>query len=220
MLSSVGWDSIYGSCVLQLRYADTAEGFGLQFVVMSPDVSRSDRPKCSGKYVLSWISKMRSYCDEVVKTDITSEKDVDSGATVTEYDVPAALVFDYKRSAQKAVSNAEYNKISNKVYNRLNCSFGEEITLLASVGEGDGRGSIEKIVGTLGFRKWTLSLGNLSPYCGREGELESRNGSLGSTKPGRLGAWGIGRLGAWGVGHLEAWQSLLEIRSRGCFFQI
>ena len=121
ILSSVGWDSIYGGCV-QLRYADTAEGFGLQFVVMSPDVSRSDRPKWTGKYVLSWISKMRSYCGEVAKTDVTSEKDVDSGATVTEYDASAALVFGYKRSAQKAASNAEYNKISNKVYNRLNYS--------------------------------------------------------------------------------------------------
>ena len=30
--------------------------------------------------MLSWISKMRSYCGEVAKTDVTSEKDVDSGA--------------------------------------------------------------------------------------------------------------------------------------------
>ena len=69
LLSSVGGYSIHGPFI-QLRYADTAEGCGLQFVVMSTDVSRSDRPKWTGKYVLSWISKMRSYCDEVVKTDI------------------------------------------------------------------------------------------------------------------------------------------------------
>jgi hypothetical protein len=155
ILSSVGWDSIYGGCV-QLRYADTAEGFGPQFVVMSSDVSRSDRPKWTGKFVLSWISKMRSYCDEVVKTDVTSKKDANTGSAVTEYDVSASLVFDYKRGAQQAVSNAEYNKISNKVYNRLNYSFGEEITLLASVAEGDGRGAIEKIVGTLGTEQHQL----------------------------------------------------------------
>jgi len=123
---------------------------------MSSDVSRSDRPKWTGKFVLSWISKMRSYCDEVVKTDVTSKKDANTGSAVTEYDVSASLVFDYKRGAQQAVSNAEYNKISNKVYNRLNYSFGEEITLLASVAEGDGRGAIEKIVGTLGTEQHQL----------------------------------------------------------------
>ena len=155
LLSSVGGYSIHGPFI-QLRYADTAEGCGLQFAVMSADVSRSDRPKWTGKYVLSWISKMRSYCDEVVKTDIKSEKDVETGSTVAEYDVSAALIFDYKRSVQKAVTNAEYNRISNKIYNRLNYSFGEEITLLASVSEGDGRGAVEKILGTLGSEQHQL----------------------------------------------------------------
>ena len=130
---------------------------GQQFVAsIMADVKSSDRPTWTGKFVLSWISRMRSYCDEVVRTGIKSKKSADTGGAIEEYEVSAALVFDHTKSSQKAVSNEEYKKISNKVYNRLNYSFKESETLMASVAEGDGRAAVEKIIGTLGSEQHQL----------------------------------------------------------------
>ena len=120
------------------------------------DVRRSDRPKWTGKFVLSYISKMRSYCDEMITTDIVSTKNV-GNRNVEEYKVSSSIVFDYKMNQQQAVSNQEYKTISNKVYNRLNFSCEDDVNILASINEGDGRAAIEKMMGTLGTEQHQIS---------------------------------------------------------------
>ena len=138
------------------------------------DVRRSDRPKWTGKCVLSYISKMRSYCDEMIITDIVSQKSA-GGREKDEYKVSSSIVFDFTMAQQKAVSDQEYKAISNKVYNRLNFSCEDDVNLLASIKEGDGRAALEKMMGTLGTEQHQI--GALTKELN---EVKSKLGSMAS----------------------------------------
>jgi hypothetical protein len=120
----------------------------------------SDKPKWTGNHPLSYVSKLRSYCDEMVRTGIHSRLSR-HGRPVNRYEVSMTTVFDYTRrqaTRDGMISRDEYETISKKVYNRINFSMPEGNQLLSSIRQGDGREALMKLTEKLGDETNQLSM--------------------------------------------------------------
>jgi hypothetical protein len=112
----------------------------------------SDKPKWTGNHPLSYVSKLRSYCDEMVKTGIYSRLSV-HGRPVNRYQVSVTIVFDMtsdQATRDGMIDRDEYKAIAKKVYNRINFSMPEGGQLLSSIRQDDGRGALMKLTEKLG----------------------------------------------------------------------
>ena len=114
--------------------------------------ARDDAPVWTGKYVLSYLSRVRSYLSEHVTTGLKSSKSLD-GSDVEEYELGLDVVFDLDEETATAngmCTSAQYAKLSKKTFNRLNAKLAAGTTIFADVEDDDGRAAILKMKGTLG----------------------------------------------------------------------
>lgn len=110
------------------------------------------QPAWTGKFVNSYVSRVRSYLSEHVVSGVKSSRDI-NGNEVDEYVVGLEVVFDMsmeKATAHGMVTEAQYKLLSKKVYNRLNATMSEGSTVFSDLTEDDGRAALVKLKGTLG----------------------------------------------------------------------
>jgi hypothetical protein len=112
----------------------------------------SDAPVWTGKFVLSFLSRTRSYLSEHVSTGLKSKKNL-AGETVTQYELGLDVVFDMdmdQATANEMCTEEQYKLLSKKTFNRLNAKLAAGTTIFADVADDDGRAAILKMKGTLG----------------------------------------------------------------------
>ena len=112
----------------------------------------SDAPVWTGKFVLSFLSRTRSYLSEHVMTGMKSKKNL-AGEAVTQYELGLDIVFDMDMdtaTANDMCTEEQYRMLSKKTFNRLNAKLAAGTTIFADVADDDGRAAILKMKGTLG----------------------------------------------------------------------
>ena len=112
----------------------------------------NDAPVWNGKFVLSYLSRMRSYLSEHVTTGVKSKKNL-AGENVTQYELGLDVVFDLdmeQATANDMCTEEQYRILSKKTFNRLNAKLAAGTTIFADVDDDDGRAAILKMKGTLG----------------------------------------------------------------------
>jgi hypothetical protein len=112
----------------------------------------SDAPVWTGKFVLSFLSRTRSYLSEQVSTGLKSTKNL-AGETVTKYELGLEIVFDMdmeQATENDMCTEEQYKMLSKKTFNRLNAKLAAGTTIFADVADDDGRAAILKMKGTLG----------------------------------------------------------------------
>ena len=112
----------------------------------------SDAPVWTGKFVLSFLSRTRSYLSEHVTTGLKSKKNL-AGEAVTQYELGLDIVFDMDMdtaTANDMCTEEQYRMLSKKTFNRLNAKLAAGTTIFADVADDDGRAAILKMKGTLG----------------------------------------------------------------------